>query len=99
MSDTPELTLELSLPETEKAPLAPIQPAAEELAAQDGKYMEDVVLSESEQQMVDDFSKKIDLRNSDIVLSTAQPARKRSPISPTPRSITSAPRTWARSGI
>ena len=77
MSDTPELTLELSLPETEKAPLAPIQPAAEELAAQDGKYMEDVVLSESEQQMVDDFSKKIDLRNSDIVLQYGAACQKK----------------------
>ena len=77
MSDTPELTLELSLPETEKAPLAPIQPAAEELAAQDGKYMEDVVLSESEQQMVDDFSKKIDLRNSDIVLQYGTACQKK----------------------
>ncbi len=77
MSDTPELTLELSLPETEKTPLAPIQPAAEELAAQDGKYMEDVVLSESEQQMVDDFSKKIDLRNSDIVLQYGAACQKK----------------------
>ena len=77
MSDTPELTLELNLPETEKAPLAPIQPAAEELAAQDGKYMEDVVLSESEQQMVDDFSKKIDLRNSDIVLQYGAACQKK----------------------
>ena len=77
MSDTPELTLELNLPETEKAPLAPIQPAAEELAAQDGKYMEDVVLSESEQQMVDDFSKKIDLRNSDIVLQYGATCQKK----------------------
>ena len=77
MSDTPELTLELSLSETEKAPLAPIQPAAEELAAQDGKYMEDVVLSESEQQMVDDFSKKIDLRNSDIVLQYGAACQKK----------------------
>lgn len=77
MSDTPELTLELTLPETEKAPLAPIQPAAEELAAQDGKYMDDVVLSESEQQMVEDFSKKIDLRNSDIVLQYGAACQKK----------------------
>ena len=66
MPKTPELTLEM--PDAAPAPAAPKPETA---------YLEDANLSEAEKKIVQDFSEKIDLKDSGIVLQYGSAAQKK----------------------
>ena len=64
------------------APVADIAPEltgekAEEPKAPSAKYLEDVTLTEEEQKMVDDFSDKIDLQDTNVILKYGAAAQKK----------------------
>ena len=69
----PTLTLDAEAP---AAPALSLEPEAA-APAPAAKYMEDVNLSPEEQKVVDDFSKKIDLKDSNIVLQYGSAAQKK----------------------
>ena len=64
----PALTEEFAAAVQAQAPAAP-EPAA--------KYLEDVTLTPEEQKMVDDFSEKIDLNNTNVILQYGAAAQKK----------------------
>ena len=67
--EVPALTLEPSAPATPAAP-APEKPAAEPVK------LDDSMLSEAEKKAVEDFSKKIDIMDSNLVLQYGAAAQK-----------------------
>lgn len=75
--ETPTLDLDLKDPSL-SAVSAPLAPAPEEeAAARAPGYLEQSGLSEAEQKMVDDFSRKINLQDSSIVLQYGASAQKK----------------------
>lgn len=64
-----------ALPALSPSSLPTAAPAGEEKEA--AKYMEDVNLSEEEQQMVDEFASKIDLSNTNVVLQYGAASQKK----------------------
>ena len=69
VEEVPALTLEPSAPATPAAP-APEKPAAEPV------NLDDSMLSEAEKKAVEDFSKKIDIMDSNLVLQYGAAAQK-----------------------
>ncbi len=66
------------------APVADVAPelaaegqAAAQAPAPSAKYLEDVTLTPEEQKMVDDFSEKIDLKNTNVILQYGAAAQKK----------------------
>ena len=53
------------------------QAAAAQAPAPSARYLEDVTLTEEEQKMVDDFSEKIDLKNTNVILQYGAAAQKK----------------------
>ena len=62
---------ELKLPEDESIPEAPVAPEPSV------KYLEDVSLTEEEQKMVDEFSEKINLSDTNVILQYGAAAQKK----------------------
>ena len=86
--EVPTLTLEPSAPATPAAP-APEKPAAEPVK------LDDSMLSEAEKKAVEEFSRKIDIMDSNMILQYGAAAQTW-PAFPRASCPPSAPRTWAR---
>ena len=78
-SNTITLTLDTGADQAVQAAAASVEePAVQEIKNQyEGKYMEDVTLTEEEQKMVDDFSEKIDVTDTNIVLNYGASCQKK----------------------
>lgn len=71
------ITLELGIPEETSAGAAAVQTAVPAPKEVEAAYLQEVSLSEAEQKMVDDFSEKIDLSNSAIILQYGAASQKK----------------------